>query len=35
MDKVLEPLIASPKLALYMTELGHLLEREQAARAQF
>jgi len=35
MDKVLEPLIASPKLALYMSELGNLLAHEKAAREQF
>jgi Uma2 family endonuclease len=35
MDKVLEPLIASPKLALYLSELGNLLAHEKAAREQF
>lgn len=35
MDKVLEPLVRSPKLALYIAELGHLLEHEKTARHQF
>lgn len=35
MEKVLEPLVTSPKLALYVSELGDILEREKKTRAQF